>query len=113
MIVFIGILAFGLLYAWKKGVLRWRSEMADDKQMIEVYEVHDDPQMGVEGTRDAAFRHHVKSLEPTTFDSSQGKAAYRTLLPGIMQMPADYLIAVGEQVLAVAADFGLPAARSR
>ena len=24
MIVFIGILGFGLLYAWKKGVLRWR-----------------------------------------------------------------------------------------
>lgn len=24
MIAFIGILAFGLLYAWKKGVLRWR-----------------------------------------------------------------------------------------
>jgi len=24
MLVFIGILAFGLLYAWKKGVLNWR-----------------------------------------------------------------------------------------
>jgi NADH:ubiquinone oxidoreductase subunit 3 (subunit A) len=24
MVVFIAILAFGLLYAWKKGVLRWR-----------------------------------------------------------------------------------------
>jgi NADH:ubiquinone oxidoreductase subunit 3 (subunit A) len=24
MIAFIAILAFGLLYAWKKGVLRWR-----------------------------------------------------------------------------------------
>jgi NADH:ubiquinone oxidoreductase subunit 3 (subunit A) len=24
MLAFIGILAFGLLYAWKKGVLRWR-----------------------------------------------------------------------------------------
>ena len=24
MLVFIGILAFGLLYAWKMGVLRWR-----------------------------------------------------------------------------------------
>jgi len=24
MIAFIGILGFGLLYAWKKGVLRWR-----------------------------------------------------------------------------------------
>ncbi len=24
MVVFIGILAFGLLYAWKKGVLNWR-----------------------------------------------------------------------------------------
>lgn len=24
MVVFIGILGFGLLYAWKKGVLRWR-----------------------------------------------------------------------------------------
>ncbi len=24
MVVFIGILAFGLLYAWKKGVLKWR-----------------------------------------------------------------------------------------
>ncbi len=24
MLVFIGILGFGLLYAWKKGVLRWR-----------------------------------------------------------------------------------------
>ena len=24
MLAFIGILGFGLLYAWKKGVLRWR-----------------------------------------------------------------------------------------
>ena len=53
MVVFILILGFGLLYAWKKGVLQVAVGDANDWQatIIEVYEVRDDPQLSIERRR--------------------------------------------------------------
>ena len=105
MIAFIGILGFGLLYAWKKGVLQ--VEVTDrwpTARQFAVYEVHDDPALAISDAVDAEIRHSVKSLEPTAADPSQGTAIYKQILPGIMQMPADYAHRRGPQVVALADD---------
>ena len=38
-----------------------------------------------------------KKLKPAEFRPSQGQAPYRQLLPGIVQVPADWLIAWGRK----------------
>ena len=66
-----------------------------DLQKIEVYEVQDDPQLSISDVVAPEVRHRIKSLEPTAADPAQGTAIYRQLLPGIMQMPADWIIGPG------------------
>ncbi len=78
-----------------------------DKPDIEVYEVRDDPQLSRSEIISPALRHGVKSLEPTPADPAQGNAAYRQVLPGIMQMPADWLIAWGRKSSLWPLTFGL------
>jgi NADH-quinone oxidoreductase subunit B len=77
------------------------------KPIIEVYEVRDDPQMSITDAVSAEVRHGVKSLEPTPADASQGTAIYKQILPGIMQMPADWLIAWGRKSSLWPLTFGL------
>jgi NADH-quinone oxidoreductase subunit B len=81
--------------------------MAEEKQRIEVFEVHDDPPLAASDAIPAEIRHRIKSLERTDFDPAQGKAAYRQLLPGIMQMPADWLLAWGRKSSLWPLTFGL------
>jgi hypothetical protein len=69
--------------------------MVERPKLIEVYEVRDDPQLSISDAVAAEIRHGVKSLEPTPADPAQGTAIYKQILPGIMQMPADWLIAWG------------------
>ena len=78
-----------------------------DKPKIEVYEVRDDPQLSRSDIISTALRRDVKSLEPTPADPTQGNAAYRQILPGIMQMPADWLIAWGRKSSLWPLTFGL------
>src|SRR3972149_5428683 len=66
-----------------------------DKTLIEVHEIRDDPQLAISDAVSADIRHEIKKLTPTEFRPGQGKAPYRQLLPGIMQLPADWLIAWG------------------
>src|SRR2546425_12525704 len=66
-----------------------------DKPIIEIYEVRDDPREAISDAVSAEIRHQVKTLEPSPPNPSQGRATYKRILPGIMQMPADWLIAWG------------------
>src|SRR3972149_3463856 len=68
-----------------------------DKTLIEVHEIRDDPQLAISDAVSADIRHEIKKLTPTEFRPGQGKAPYRQLLPGIMQLPADWLIAWGRK----------------
>jgi hypothetical protein len=68
-----------------------------DKPIIEVYEVRDDPQLSISDAVAADIRHQIKTLEPTPANPSQGTAPYKQILPGIMQMHADWLIAWGRK----------------
>ena len=80
---------------------------SNGKQFVEVYEVRDDPQLSIEDVGAPGLRQRVKSLEPTPADPSQGVAAYRQLLPGIMQAPADWIIAWGRKSSLWPLTFGL------
>jgi len=77
-----------------------------DKQLIEVYEVRDDPQFATSTVPDA-IRHDIKSLAHTDASPSQGSSAYRQILPGIVQAPADWLIAWGRKSSLWPLTFGL------
>ena len=78
-----------------------------DPQSIEVYEVQDDPQLTISDAVSGELRREVKSLRAAAADPAQGKALYRQILPGIMQMPADWLIAWGRKSSLWPLTFGL------
>src|SRR5207244_11281401 len=78
-----------------------------EKPIIEVYEVRDDPREAISDAVSAQIRHEVKSLERSPPNPLQGRAAYRQILPGIMQMPADWLIAWGRKSSLWPLTFGL------
>src|SRR3972149_10767800 len=77
------------------------------KPLIEVYDIHDAPQLAVSDAVSADIRHEIKRLTPTEFRPGQGKALYRQLLPGIMQLPADWLMAWGRKSSLWPMPFGL------
>jgi NADH-quinone oxidoreductase subunit B len=79
--------------------------MASDK--IEVYEVHDDPEQAISDAVSAEARHFIKSLAPAQVPAGQGRSPYRQVLPGIVQAPADWLLAWGRKSSLWPMTFGL------
>jgi NADH-quinone oxidoreductase subunit B len=81
--------------------------VVEQKKIIEVYEVRDDPQLSISDAISDDVRRDIKSLTATTNTHGQGKAIYRTILPGIVQAPADSLIAWGRKSSLWPLTFGL------
>src|SRR3989304_2007333 len=78
-----------------------------DETPIEVHEIRDDPRQAITDAVPEDIRHEIKKLPPTEFRPSQGQAPYRQLLPGILQMPADWLLAWGRKSSLWPLTFGL------
>jgi NADH-quinone oxidoreductase subunit B len=81
--------------------------LVEQKKLIEVYEVRDDPQLTISDAVAPEVRRNVKSLQATPNVPGQGKAVYRQILPGIIQAPADLLFAWGRKSSLWPLTFGL------
>ncbi len=80
--------------------------MAEEKG-AEIYEVRDDPQMAMTDAVSDKIRHDIKRLDAAPADPRQGEVLYRQVLPGIMQVPADLVIAWGRKSSLWPLTFGL------
>jgi len=70
-------------------------------------EVHDDPQEPISDVVAEELRRRVESLSPVEATPGQGKALYRRLLPGILQVPADTILGLARKSSLWPLTFGL------
>jgi len=77
------------------------------EQVIEIHEIRDVTLAAISDASPAYLPRDIKRLTPSPAFQGQGKAAYRQLLPGILQLPADWVIAWGRKSSLWPLTFGL------
>ncbi|MEE8162450.1 MAG: NADH-quinone oxidoreductase subunit NuoB, partial [Anaerolineae bacterium] len=70
-------------------------------------EVHDDPQEAISEVVAEELRRRVESLSRVEARPGQGKALYRRVLPGVLQVPADTILALARKSSLWPLTFGL------
>ena len=78
--------------------------MADESRP---QEVHDDPARAISKVVPEELRRQIKDLSAVEVQPSQGKALYRQILPGVLQAPADAIIATARKSSLWPMTFGL------
>jgi len=81
--------------------------MADETRAEEVHVVRDDPAVAISDVVPPELRKRIKELSPVEVPSGQGKAPYRQILPGVLQLPADAIIALARKSSLWPLTFGL------
>lgn len=81
--------------------------MADETKAEEFHVVHDDPALAISDVVPDELRRRIKELSPVEVHPGQGKALYRQILPGLLQLPADTVIALARKSSLWPLTFGL------
>ena len=81
--------------------------MPDETKVQEFHVVHDDPARAISDVVPEELRRRIKELSPVEVHPGQGRARYRQLLPGVLQMPADTVIALARKSSLWPLTFGL------
>ena len=81
--------------------------MPDETKVQEFHVVHDDPARAISDVVPEELRRRIKDLSPVEVHPGQGRARYRQLLPGVLQMPADTVIALARKSSLWPLTFGL------
>ena len=81
--------------------------MADETKVPEYHVVHDDPARAISDVVPEELRRRIKDLSPVVVHPGQGKALYRQILPGVLQLPADTVIALARKSSLWPLTFGL------
>ena len=81
--------------------------MADETRVEQVHEVRDDPAWAISDVVPPELRKRIKELSPVEAHPGQGKALYRQILPGVLQVPADTVIALARKSSLWPLTFGL------
>src|SRR4030042_6460627 len=85
--------------------------MADETKVEKYHGVRDDPARAISDVVPEELRRQIKDLSPVEVHPGQGKARYRQILPGLLQLPADTVIALARKSSLWPLTFG-PAARA-
>jgi len=81
--------------------------MADETKVEEYHVVRDDPALAISDVVPEELRRRIKELSPVEVDPGQGKALYRQILPGVIQVPADTIFALARKSSLWPLTFGL------
>jgi NADH-quinone oxidoreductase subunit B len=81
--------------------------VADEPRVEEVHVVRDDPAVAISDVVPPELRKRIKELSPVEMPPGQGKAPYRQILPGVLQLPADAIIALARKSSLWPLTFGL------
>ena len=81
--------------------------MADETKVEEYHVVRDDPARAISDVVPEELRKRIKDLSPVEVHPGQGKARYRQILPGVLQFPADTVIALARKSSLWPLTFGL------